>query len=531
MEPSDLGMPFPQWNRGQWEAISNLALDDAKYLILEAPTGVGKSAIAVGLSRLLDEQRTIILTSTIQLQDQYRASFPQLVKVMGRGNYPCLQEPSETAATALCAVGGQKNDGCPYYADRDAAQQAPEAILNYAYWLAQANYGHGFARPDLLICDEAHALEDHIRGFVSISVSRNAPYPLPPESERGSVDAWAYWAFRGRGNAQAQWREALRSDLGAYGTRRLHALYQAMTALMDADDDGWTVTRENWGYVFRPIWVSRVAPGMFLRHTQRVLFMSATILDKEMFCANLGIDPSQASLHRLDSTFPVASRPLFYAPVGRVKASDPASLDAVVRAVDDILDRHPGERGLIHTSSYKIAQAIGNGSRHAGRLAIPADSRSKDAALSRLRAEVGTVLVSPSVATGVDLPYDLCRFQIIAKLMFPDLGDPQIKKRMKEVAPGVTNQKGDQWYKWTTACSLVQAYGRGMRAEDDSCTTYLLDGNWQWFRHTVRDMLPGWFTKAIKTLPAFGDVDLERQLAEIRSKAQETRTLTPLTAN
>lgn len=33
----------------------------------------------------------------------------------------------------------------------------------------------------------------------------------------------------------------------------------------------------------------------------------------------------------------------------------------------------------------------------------------------------------------------------------------------------------DRWYDYQTAIELMQTYGRGMRAEDDSCETYIID--------------------------------------------------------
>ena len=67
---------------------------------------------------------------------------------------------------------------------------------------------------------------------------------------------------------------------------------------------------------------------------------------------------------------------------------------------------------------------------------------------------------------GVDLPGQLCRFQIIYKMPYPDLADKQILMR--------ANAEED-WYEYKTALSLIQTYGRGMRYEDDYCTTYLID--------------------------------------------------------
>lgn len=86
-------------------------------------------------------------------------------------------------------------------------------------------------------------------------------------------------------------------------------------------------------------------------------------------------------------------------------------------------------------------------------------------------------------------------------------------KRMREIAPGIPNPRGQSWYSWIAACNLVQAYGRGMRAADDACDTYLLDSNWRWFKHSVQSMLPAWFLGALK----HEHVDVPDLLSQLRA--------------
>ena len=65
------------------------AIDNGyKNIILEAGTGIGKSAIAVTLANMYKD--SFILTMTKQLQNQYRHDFPSLVEIKGSGNYKCL---------------------------------------------------------------------------------------------------------------------------------------------------------------------------------------------------------------------------------------------------------------------------------------------------------------------------------------------------------------------------------------------------------------------------------------------------------
>ena len=106
------------------------------------------------------------------------------------------------------------------------------------------------------------------------------------------------------------------------------------------------------------------------------------------------------------------------------------------------------------------------------------------------------VLVSPSVSEGVDLPGDMCRFQIMYKIPYPDLGDKQTRLRANS---------DELWYDYRTALTLVQTYGRGMRYDRDYCKTYFIDNRIKQF--VKRDaqtngFLPKSFINAIGIRPA-----------------------------
>src|SRR5258707_8109244 len=84
---------------------------------------------------------------------------------------------------------------------------------------------------------------------------------------------------------------------------------------------------------------------------------------------------------------------------------------------------------------------------------------------------LGYVLVSPSVMTGWDFPDSQCRFQILAKLPFPDTRSKITQARQaldKDYGPYLMMQ------------NLVQAVGRGMRSKTDWCETLIVDDNCAW---------------------------------------------------
>jgi Rad3-related DNA helicase len=99
------------------------------------------------------------------------------------------------------------------------------------------------------------------------------------------------------------------------------------------------------------------------------------------------------------------------------------------------------------------------------------------------------VLVSPSMSTGWDFPYDTARYQIIGKVAFPDTRDPVTNRRSRE----------DKEYPMFLAMTeLQQMAGRINRAEDDYGETFIIDDNVQWFVNRYRRFASRWFLDAFK---------------------------------
>ena len=82
--------PFERPRDAQLETISEIRKAIAKgyrYIVLEAGTGTGKSAIAATLANM--SESSYILTVTKQLQDQYLKDFKNFNLVKGRSNFQC----------------------------------------------------------------------------------------------------------------------------------------------------------------------------------------------------------------------------------------------------------------------------------------------------------------------------------------------------------------------------------------------------------------------------------------------------------
>jgi Rad3-related DNA helicase len=62
--------------------------------------------------------------------------------------------------------------------------------------------------------------------------------------------------------------------------------------------------------VEKPLDVSTYCAGVF-KKCNKILMMSATILDKDAFCSTLGLTPGEVKFIRVPSDFPLQNRPIY----------------------------------------------------------------------------------------------------------------------------------------------------------------------------------------------------------------------------
>lgn len=185
---------------GQREAIIDI-LDayynmDVDTYILEAPTGSGKSLIAMIASSVLESNSKTgyILTSELALQDQYAQDFRAYGltwgHIKGASTYQCavnfqpfpmgecrLQKMSYEQAEELPCF-----EECGYLMNRKRSIKSPVSLLNYSYALIQRNYVEAmqlkkgktppFEKRDFVFCDEAHRLIDIVQGHFAPRINQ-----------------------------------------------------------------------------------------------------------------------------------------------------------------------------------------------------------------------------------------------------------------------------------------------------------------------------------------------------------------------
>jgi ATP-dependent DNA helicase DinG len=498
------------------------ALDDPqkpRIFVVEAPPGVGKSHVAMTLARWSGE--AYLLTSQKLLQDQYERDFGGAIQVVkGRDNYVCERYPDRRVPTSLgmCRRPRGPQCQCPYVRAKAAARAGPVFCTNTAYFATLRHWlGESLPRRRLLVIDEAHNLESQLVGALSVTFSPDqmrewfgGPLPhlgsadeyrplLRSHVERLGVQLTALErtleALRPPG-ADTTWFNLppSREELQLVAERdRLETGLASLRYFVDAADSEWAVRYPSSNFELLPLDVSSLAGALLWDAADIIVLFSAYLGPREAMAEHLGLDAEQVRVFTVDSPFPLEQRPLVYRPVGRLSRATLGSLEPLVFSeVIAILGRHPGDKGLIHTPSYgaahRLAQALAQAAPDQFARLILVEAGGRIRALEVHRAlHRPTVLVSPSLREGVDLPDDFLRFQIITKMPYPDLGDPWTAAR---------RQRDPRWYVLETAKALVQAYGRSCRHAADHGVTYMLDAQFQRFIGLDRVLLPEWFLEA-----------------------------------
>jgi Rad3-related DNA helicase len=195
-----------------------------------------------------------------------------------------------------------------------------------------------------------------------------------------------------------------------------------------SDPENWIVSdiiKENYEVIkveFKPLDISKYCKAVFDKCSKTII-MSATILNYKTFCRNIGISPDQDEVKfiQVPSDFPIENRPIYpmniaYLNYNNLQLQETKS--AITNAIDNLMTIHRKHKGIIHTTSYEQLNFIkGNISKDNARRLIVTDPeiQREEVVQEHIYARKPTVLISPSLHTGLDLKEDLSRFQIITK--------------------------------------------------------------------------------------------------------------------
>lgn len=545
--PLDLGLAgFPEWRTHQREAVQDIieAFQDVKVVLVEAPTGSGKTIIGAGVARSLGGP-AMYLSHTLMLQDQQLHTLPDAVTVTGRRNHPCLQPVAALMglmadeADCPCPLAVPAEDGgCSYYAQWFRAMGAPDVVLNYAYMVrivkahgikVAAGYGdmgqqqdvisNPFTGRRLMVCDEGHNLEaallDADKVEIYSSSFRRYGYTTPATVQFEEWPAWADSIANDLSVRYATLRQARSAALrdgsltadAFRDSAKLKALLTTVQSIQDlrkrSEHTPFVVGHTPQGYTIQPLWAWDRSYHLLFNYADNVMVMSATLGDPALLARLLGLE-TWTHL-RIPSTFPVQNRPVFYWPVSRMKYNmDEADKQRQVAALIHLARKFSGSPGVVHCNSYALGRYLVDSLRRYDAPDVEARIQTHTAtdrekvftAFERSGGLDNGILVTPAATTGVD--WDFLGWQMIPKVPYPDLSDDIVKLRYDYVTEE-GESIGKVVYQHEAAKVIVQAAGRCVRTPTSRGVTIVTDAAfWPLYKHIAPKAFPDWFRAAVQ---------------------------------
>lgn len=483
--------PYPEIRPVQEQLLLEIEArwNSGDVFVINAPTALGKSAIA---STIMSWQyNASYITPTNQLLDQFLNEFPETKTLRRLDSYIC-EDLLPKFSYGCPTIRGQRGSfckGCPAAADlAQAKYKKGPGAYNFHTYMA-----HKLHR-DILIIDEAHQIIPVIQGIAAVKVWKHKEhYP----------DNWASQNRR----PLLEWLHGLPTP------KHRNKWWKYVSEALDTDQPQHVIgeTTGEWtgGYGDTPrgeaveLPLLEVKPidirdlretSIFLpRSIKKIILMSATIGPQDI--EQLGLSRRRVVYLNCASPIPATSRPII--PLS-IAAANYQNLEAATKEMCDFIRKelciiHNGEKGIIH-ATYRQAEIINDildADPVAGsRLLFHTKDNKSDVLRVFLDSppESGTILIASGMYEGVDLPYDLARWQVITKIPWLSLADPAIKYKA---------DKEPNWYLWETLKKVIQACGRVVRTPTDFGTTYILDSTFDRLYRDAYHLAPQWWKDAV----------------------------------
>lgn len=519
------------------EEIQDALNNNTKFIILQAPTGSGKSMFASTIANyaksppqtfidLVDDQNLLArspygeyihednvlslphfgsytLTVSKQLQDQYQKLFTDCVVFKGKNNYVCDIDDQYTCEIAPCLLSPRQikdcatQKRCPYINERNRMLKSKFSVLNYSAFMCLPDL---CKRREFIICDEGSEVEDELVKRFSVEINYHLFLKLYDikikkllTDNRHKTRLWLTDIVSNVENKINEIQQKISKNKSSYLKKQFGDLIKLkklvsvhsdlQLVLQNWNESEYIIEKSNENVFLSPLYVNNIAKHIF-DYAKHVILMSATIIDHKTFARTLGI--KDYKYIEVPSIFESKKSPI-YCP-GKYMlnyANINTNLPKVVKQTVSLCNEHNNEKGIIHTHNFKITEALQNETKNNKRFLFREPGISNETILKEhFLNDKNSIIVSPSLGLGTDLIGDQGKFQIIVKLPYLPLGTKRIK---------ILSKKDYNWYIMKMLINLIQMSGRCTRSMDDEAATYILDGQAVSMLKKNWNKLPNWF--------------------------------------
>jgi len=262
-----------------------------------------------------------------------------------------------------------------------------------------------------------------------------------------------------------------------------------------AERDGNGTTR---GIKLEPVRVDDFLADFVWSRGRRRLITSATIPfrdDVENWADRIGLDGDVKFISK-PTPFPEEHRLIHLNTMVGSMSSDgeDENWDAAMAQLREIASHHEGEKGLVHSVSYPRAERVGRSLPDD--LVVVHDSETpQPMAVQEWQSdEGGDILVSPTMTEGEDLHGDLCRWQVLLKVPFANIGASRVDYLLNE-------EHEWQWYYENAGIDIIQSVGRAVRGPEpeEAASFYVIDEKFEDVMHRTHP--PDYFVSAVRDDP------------------------------
>lgn len=502
-----------------------------KNVALSASTGIGKSLIAFIVAELLyeltnqenknDIKPSFIVAHTNTLLQQYEDSYSnkfEMILVKGAGNYPCpaMSGSYEEITAEDCIYGNKSNPpdvvqacgDCEYLRIKRIMNKIPHLVTNYAYFYTSRLYGSDQLKPRLLTCwDEAHLKCDTFVNFMRIEIKdsileRDAKECSTEEliNESGRLlevrdkiigkkvtdDNYlkeVEIVFNLYADIEEKFKDMShkeRTDYNILGYKKYNRKAkkyankkQKILDLLEYEYEHVVDIQEN-EIIISPIFMRDMF--QYVSHSEFNLFMSATI-DKDYISTTLGLN-SVAFING-GAIFDPDNKKIIDCQMegfNYKKMQSPVFMNNIGKVLSGIVNDYSDTKGVITVTSFPqltFVKEYLESYLNKNNIDIKIYAQTREDGLATLLDDFKkdpnpSVLISPSIFEGIDLPDDECRYIIFLKAPYFSLGDKRISYILTKY-PSI--------YEKMAVYRMIQGIGRAVRNEEDYCDSYFLDGN------------------------------------------------------